>query len=119
MTDSNQHADTVALVPAEEPGGMTWQEVKDFLDHIRTTCMDERQELKLEVRRLRQENEELRYLATVMAQELAKWGWGDFHYGPQPQDRNVVAVLEEYRRVLHTDGSESGVTSVQIDGREA
>ena len=35
-----------------EPGEMTWQEVKDFLDHIRTTCMDERQALKLEVRRL-------------------------------------------------------------------
>lgn len=43
------------LIPAEEPGGMTWQEVKDFLDHIRTTCMDERQALKLEVRRLRAE----------------------------------------------------------------
>ena len=40
------------LYPPEEPGGMTWQEVKDFLDHIRTTGMDERQEFKLEVRRL-------------------------------------------------------------------
>jgi hypothetical protein len=34
---------TAMLTPAEEPGGMTWQEVKDFLDHIRATCMDERQ----------------------------------------------------------------------------
>lgn len=34
---------------------MTWQEVKDFLDHIRTTCLEERQALKLEVRALRAE----------------------------------------------------------------
>jgi hypothetical protein len=47
------------LVPAEVPGGMTWQEVKDFLDHMRTTCMDERTALKLEVRHLRQENARL------------------------------------------------------------
>jgi len=40
---------------------MTWQEVKDFLDHIRTTCMDERQELKLEVRRLQAELEATRH----------------------------------------------------------
>lgn len=66
--------------------------------------MTESAESVAEIHRLRQENEELRYLATVMAQELAKWGWGDFHYGPQPQDRNVVAVLEEYRRVLRIDG---------------
>lgn len=50
------------LIPAEEPGGMTWQEVKDFLDHMRTTCMDERQALKLEVRQLRQENTRLKRL---------------------------------------------------------
>lgn len=32
------------LVPADEGyGGMTWQEVKDFLDHIRETCMNDRQ----------------------------------------------------------------------------
>lgn len=38
---------------------MTWQEVKDFLDHMRTTCMDDRTALKLEVRKLRQENARL------------------------------------------------------------
>ena len=47
------------LYPTEEAGGMTWQEVKDFLDHIRTTCMDERTALKLEVRHLRAENSRL------------------------------------------------------------
>jgi hypothetical protein len=31
------------------------QEIKDFLDHMRTTCVEERQVLKLEVRRLRSE----------------------------------------------------------------
>lgn len=31
---------------------MTWQEVKDFLDHMRTTCIDERQRLKLRCRAL-------------------------------------------------------------------
>lgn len=46
---------TMPLVPAETAGGMTWQEVKDFLDHIRTTCMDERTNLKLEARHLRAE----------------------------------------------------------------
>lgn len=48
--------------------------------------------------------EDLEALAKTMALELAKWGWGDMHYGPQPQERSVVAVLEEYRRVLQTDG---------------
>lgn len=27
--------------------------------------------------------------------ELARWGWGDFHYGDQPQDRAIVALLED------------------------
>lgn len=27
--------------------------------------------------------------------ELAKHGWGDMHYGNQPQDPNIVALLEE------------------------
>lgn len=51
------------------------------------------------------EIERLRKLATMMAEELSRWGWGDMHYGPQPQERSVVAVLDEYRRVLQIDGS--------------
>ncbi len=62
-----------------------------------------------------EEVERLRSLAKAMAEELAKWGWGDMHYGPQPQERSVVAVLEEYRRVLQVDGYpiESGGGEVQ------
>jgi hypothetical protein len=52
----------MTLYPPDEPDGMTWQDVKDFLDHIRTTCMDERQALKLKVRALEQENARLRAL---------------------------------------------------------
>ena len=25
--------------------------------------------------------------------ELARWGWGDFHYGDQPQERSVVDAI--------------------------
>lgn len=57
------------------------------------------------VRGLETRCDDLENLAKTMAEELAKWGWGDMHYGPQPQEPRVVAVLEEYRRVLHIDGS--------------
>lgn len=53
-------ADQLTADELEDPGGMTWREVKDFLDHMRETCIKDRQELKLEVRHLRQENERLR-----------------------------------------------------------
>ena len=46
-------ADHLAADELEDPGGMTWREVKDFLDHMRETCIEDRQKLKLEVRRLR------------------------------------------------------------------
>jgi hypothetical protein len=52
-------ADHLGADELEDPGGMTWREVKDFLDHMRETCIKDRQELKLEVRRLRAENERL------------------------------------------------------------
>lgn len=56
-----------------------------------------------------EENKRLRALAGMMATELSKWGWGDFHYGPQPQEQSVVAVLDEYRRVLQIDGVGGGL----------
>lgn len=31
----------------------------------------------------------------LLRTELAKHGWGDFHYGEQPQDPNIVRLLEE------------------------
>lgn len=30
-----------------------------------------------------------------LMKELSQHGWGDFHYGSQEQDRNIVALLEE------------------------
>lgn len=35
------------------------------------------------------------FLGRVM-EELDKHGWGDFHYGPQPQDPAIVKLKEEY-----------------------
>lgn len=35
-------------------------------------------------------------VATILYEELKRWGWGDFHYGPQPQDPKVVATLKVY-----------------------
>lgn len=31
--------------------------------------------------------------------ELAKHGWGDFHYGDQPQEPEIVAPIEEYEGI--------------------
>lgn len=36
--------------------------------------------------------------ADRLAAELAKHGWGDFHYGAQPQDPAIVALLNEHAR---------------------
>jgi hypothetical protein len=44
--------------------------------------------VKRELKRLRDQKTRLRT-------ELAKWGWGDMHYGDQPQDAAIVALLEE------------------------
>lgn len=38
-----------------------------------------------------------RDFADRMAAELARHGWGDMHYGDQPQDRNVVRLLAEHK----------------------
>jgi len=38
-------------------------------------------------------------LAEVTAQ-LARWGWGDMHYGSQPQDPAVIAAMHHGLRVL-------------------
>lgn len=41
-------------------------------------------------------NEEIEF-SDRLAAELAKWGWGDFHYGPQAQERSVADLVEEHR----------------------
>lgn len=57
-----------SLSPPDEPDGMTWDDVKAFLDHIRTTCMDDRTALKLEVRALRAEVRQVRSLIALHQQ---------------------------------------------------
>jgi len=42
-----------------------------------------------------------RNLSDRLAAELARHGWGDMHYGDQPQDRNVVRLLDEYKARRH------------------
>lgn len=37
-----------------------------------------------------------RRVADVLAGELARWGWGDHHYGDQPQATSVQAALAVY-----------------------
>jgi len=39
----------------------------------------------------------LREVGDAMAEELVQHGWGDFHYGDQPQDRSVVEAITRWR----------------------
>lgn len=47
-----------------------------------------------------------RYVANVLADELRRWGWGDFHYGPQAQEKSVCDALAVYEDAMrrHSDG---------------
>ena len=44
----------------------------------------------------------LRGALAAAREELTHWGWGDFHWGPQPQEKRVVdaiaAIDEALRR---------------------
>lgn len=44
--------------------------------------------------------------ADMLATELRKHGWGDFHYGDQPQDACVVTALRCYERAKAADNNE-------------
>jgi hypothetical protein len=44
---------------------------------------------------------QLETLADVLAEELKRWGWGDMHYGSQPQEKSVTDALSVYQRVRH------------------
>lgn len=48
------------------------------------------------IERLAYEAERWRLIAGRLYEELKRWGWGDFHYGSQPQDSSVVAALKVY-----------------------
>lgn len=45
----------------------------------------------------------LRQAGDALAEELARWGWGDMHYGPSPQERSVIDALAAWR-----DATEDG-----------
>jgi hypothetical protein len=51
---------------------------------------------------------ELETLADVLAEELKRWGWGDMHYGTQPQEKSVSDALAVYQQVRHSDGEAGG-----------
>ena len=36
----------------------------------------------------------------VARDELARWGWGDFHYGSQPQEKSVTDALAVIDKAL-------------------
>ena len=38
-----------------------------------------------------------------MREELARWGWGDMHYGTQAQDKRVLAMLTRIDIALSGD----------------
>ena len=44
-----------------------------------------------------------RAVADILAEELAKWGWGDMHYGPQVQENSVVKALDVYHEAVKSD----------------
>lgn len=44
--------------------------------------------------------EALRALLREVTDELSRWGWGDFHYGEQPQEARVVALVAKARQAL-------------------
>lgn len=47
-----------------------------------------------------------KYVATTLYVELKRWGWGDFHYGPQDrQEVGVVAALRVYEDAARIDGT--------------
>lgn len=72
---------------------------------LRSDLAGVRHELSVAEEQIEQEAEEARKFQLLWQQalefnqrlmkELSQHGWGDFHYGPQEQDRNIVALLEE------------------------
>jgi len=56
----------------------------------------EQLELRLEgIKRLEVELQHREEFIRRLMAELRKHGWGDFHYGAQQQDPNIVALLRE------------------------
>ncbi len=44
----------------------------------------------------------LRQALEIARDELKRWGWGDFHYGEQPQDPVVLAAISIADKALAT-----------------
>lgn len=47
----------------------------------------------------------LRVALAATREELARWGWGDLHYGSQRQEASVVAALAVADATLSLDGA--------------
>jgi hypothetical protein len=45
----------------------------------------------------------LRDLAALLAAEVDRWGYGDFHYGETPRDPGVLAALTAYSDTMATE----------------
>lgn len=45
----------------------------------------------------------LRELLAQAREELARWGWGDFHYGTSGQEQSVVTMLAKIDGALAVD----------------
>lgn len=50
---------------------------------------------------LEAENDRLRAVLTEAREELARWGWGDMHYGATPQEFSVVNMLAKIDTALY------------------
>lgn len=57
--------------------------------------------------RLSDEDLGWKHVATVLYNELKRWGWGDFHYGSQPQEKSVVAALAVYEQAINKERNAS------------
>lgn len=97
----------VPLAPSETPGGMTWQEVKDFLDHIRVTCMDDRQMWKERARKA--EAEVARLTPVVAAAEVVCREAESVHYMGRMECS--VEAIHALRAAARIDGADAGGNS--------
>lgn len=50
------------------------------------------------------ENDTLRWALREARDELARWGWGDMHYGQTPQEQSVVDTIAKIDKALGGKG---------------
>lgn len=72
-----------------------WDELYEACQIKGTLGMSKSHNLAAYVGHLEGERDRLLRHREALREELAKHGWGDFHYGDQGQDPEVVRVLKE------------------------